>query len=106
MDLVGMTYKATDSFPKSEVFGLSNQMNRASVSIPSNIAEGAGRNSNPDFIRFLSIALGSCFELETQSQLAINLGFGIQEDLVAIIEKCHEVQNRTVKFQSFLRSHQ
>ena len=62
-DLSVRVYKITRDFPKQEVYGITSQICRASVSIPSNIAEGAGRNSNKDFSRFINIALGSAFEL-------------------------------------------
>lgn len=66
IDLAVDVYEITDSFPQKERFGLISQINRSVVSIPSNIAEGAGRNTKKDFDHFLSIALGSSFELETQ----------------------------------------
>ncbi len=66
MDLVSNIYKITESFPNKELYGLTNQIRRAAVSIPSNIAEGAARNSKKEFIQFLYIALGSLSELETQ----------------------------------------
>ena len=65
MDLVSNIYKITESFPNKELYGLTNQIRRAAVSIPSNIAEGAARNSKKEFIQFLYIALGSLSELET-----------------------------------------
>ena len=58
-------YSLTNNFPDSEKFGLTNQLRRASVSVPSNIAEGSSRKSNKDFSRFLEITLGSCYEIET-----------------------------------------
>ena len=70
MDLVAFTYKLTSLFPKEEKFGLISQIQRCSVSIPSNIAEGSGRVSSKEFQHFISIALGSSFELETQVILA------------------------------------
>ena len=73
MDLVKCIYDETKSFPKEEMFGLTNQIRRAAVSIPSNIAEGSGRAHNKEFINFLYIALGSLAELETQLMIANNL---------------------------------
>jgi len=68
-------YKVTTLFPKTEQYGLANQMRRAASSIPSNIAEGCGRNSQPQFARFLNIAFGSASELEYQLLLANDLSF-------------------------------
>jgi len=75
VDLVLKVYEATDCFPQKEVFGLTNQLRRASVSIPSNIAEGQGRNTTRDFLRFLAMARGSLQELEIQLLIAYRLGF-------------------------------
>jgi four helix bundle protein len=75
IELVTDIYLLTGTFPKEEIYGLSNQMRRAAVSIPSNIAEGAARNSKKEFIQFLHIALGSGAELETQLIIAGNLEF-------------------------------
>ena len=66
-------YKVTESFPKEEIYGLTSQMRRAAVSIPSNIAEGRNRSSRKDFINFLRISLGSTAELETQIEIAKRL---------------------------------
>ena len=75
MDLVDNVYKVTKSFPNEELYSLTNQMRRAAISIPSNIAEGAARGSKKEFIRFLYIALGSLSELETQFIIANRLGY-------------------------------
>jgi four helix bundle protein len=74
LDLVETIYRCTAEFPKSEIFALSAQMRRAAVSIPSNIAEGQARSSSKEFLRFLSIAIGSLAELATQLELASRLG--------------------------------
>lgn len=86
-DAMGITksvYKLTKTFPSSEQYGLTSQINRAAVSIPSNIAEGAGRGGNKEFVQFLFISLGSCFELETQLLLANEFGYLKKNDLEAI----------------------
>jgi four helix bundle protein len=75
LDLVETIYRCTAEFPKSEIFALSAQMRRAAVSIPSNIAEGQARSSSKEFLRFLSIAIGSLAELATQLELASRLGY-------------------------------
>jgi four helix bundle protein len=74
-ELTLAVYRATQSFPQNEVYGLTSQMRRCSSSMPSNIAEGCGRGSNPDFLRFLYVALGSANELEYQLLLAHDLGY-------------------------------
>ena len=75
MLLVELVYRATASFPREEMFGLTAQLRRAAVSVPSNIAEGAGRNSSREFSQFLGITCGSLAEVETQLELAVRLGF-------------------------------
>jgi len=75
LGLVTDIYRLTKNFPKDEVYGLIAQMKRAAVSIPSNIAEGASRNSGKEFIQFLYIALGSASELETQIIISRNLSY-------------------------------
>lgn len=75
MDLVIEIYKITDYFPKSEIYGIVSQMRRASISIPSNIAEGKKRGTRKDFCHFLTIAYGSGAELETQIEICKRLNF-------------------------------
>lgn len=70
-----LTYKITKSFPKDELFGLVSQMRRCAVSIPSNIAEGKGRYTDKEYVRFLAIARGSLFELQTQLDIAGELKY-------------------------------
>lgn len=73
--MVTLVYEISISFPKEETFGITSQMRRAAISIPSNIAEGASRQSNKEYIQFLYIALGSVMELETQLVITYNLGY-------------------------------
>lgn len=73
--LAAAIYRVTQQFPRSEMFGLSQQMRRAVVSVPSNIAEGHGRRSSKDILRFLAMARGSLFEIETQIIIATDLGY-------------------------------
>jgi four helix bundle protein len=75
MDLVEMIYRLTAAFPQEERFGLTAQLRRSAVSIPSNIAEGAARRSTPEYLRFLSIARGSLSEASTQLQIARRLDY-------------------------------
>ena len=77
--MVVETYRLIRSLPKEENYALADQMRRAVVSIPSNIAEGKGRTSLKDYLRFLAIANGSCSELDTQIELAIRLGYFSEE---------------------------
>ncbi|HWP56939.1 MAG TPA: four helix bundle protein [Candidatus Acidoferrales bacterium] len=75
MDLVIEVYRATESFPTQEIYGLTNQTRRAAVSIPSNIAEGAARQTRKEFMNYLHMAQGSLSELDTQLELARRLGY-------------------------------
>ena len=90
MELVIEVYRITSKFPKHEVYGLANQMQRASVSIPSNIAEGHGLKQTKAYLRHLSISCGSLAELETQLELSDRLKYLESEDRV-IIAKAQEV---------------
>lgn len=96
-------YSITSTFPNDEKFGITNQLRRASVSIPSNIAEGFSRNSNKDFSRFLEIAIGSAYEIETQLLIASDLGFINQDKLAILIIQLDEIIRMTSKFRSTLK---
>lgn len=91
MDLCVEVHDATLLFPKQEMFGLSAQLNRAVVSIPSNIAEGHGRRTTADFIHFLTISRGSLNEVETQLTLAMRYRYLTEKDHDHYLERCGEV---------------
>jgi four helix bundle protein len=96
-------YALTTKFPDSEKFGLTNQLRRASVSIPSNIAEGSSRKSNKDFSRFLQITLGSAYEIETQLLIANDLNFITNSELNEVISELHQIIKMVSKFKSTLK---
>ena len=91
IELVKNIYLITNSFPKSEQFGLVSQMRKCAVSIPSNIAEGCGRNSNNELIHFLYIALGSSSELETQIIISGELNFLKEEKATECLNILNEI---------------
>jgi four helix bundle protein len=91
MELATAVYGATRRFPPDERFGLTNQLRRAAVSVPSNIAEGRGRLTQRDFLNFLGVARGSALEVETQLELAMTLGFGDRSELESAQELAVEV---------------
>ena len=95
-------YNLTRKLPKDERFGLISQMDRAVVSIASNIAEGSGRGSDRDFRRFLNYSLGSAYELETQIILSYDLNFVSEKDYSKISEKIAEVQKMIFGFRKSL----
>jgi four helix bundle protein len=100
LDIAVQTYRFTSTLPKHEQFGLISQMTRAGVSIPSNIAEGCSRHSDKDKGRFAEIALGSCFELETQLSIAQKVYLGDQQlcrDLLEILTEEQKMLNAYVK---------
>ena len=92
MELVTETYNHTKSFPEEERYGLTSQLRRSSVSLPSNMAEGYGRNSTQDYIRFLRIANGSLFEMQTQLEIAFNLGFLKEESFSVLFDLSREIE--------------
>lgn len=92
MDLVTQVYKLSTEFPNEEKFGLTSQIRRCAISIPSNIAEGSGRGTDKEFVQFLNYSLGSSFELETQLILANKLGLVSTTMLEILIESLNELQ--------------
>lgn len=104
MALVTEVYRITEEFPKSELFGLVSQIRRAAVSIPSNIAEGAGRSYDKEFIQFLYIALGSIAELETQFIIANNLAYVNMDLFNQINEKITLVRSQLLGLINFLKN--
>ncbi|HBX66562.1 MAG: four helix bundle protein [Balneola sp.] len=92
IELASAIYIITKKFPKEEKFGIVSQMRRCSVSISSNIAEGAGRNSDKEFRQFLNISFGSCSELETQLIISENIGYILKEELESILSDLTEIQ--------------
>jgi four helix bundle protein len=91
MELAKMIYQLVKKLPKEELFSLSNQMRRAAVSIPSNIAEGQARNYPKEFQQFLAVAQGSKAELETQLLLCVSVGYLTETDISKSINLLHEV---------------
>lgn len=92
IEFVTKIYEVTYNFPKEELFGITSQMRRAAVSIPSNIAEGAARTSKKEFSNYLSIALGSASELETQLTISKNLKYLNIESFNSIIQELNKIQ--------------
>jgi four helix bundle protein len=90
IELVQSIYEITKDFPKEEIYGLTSQIRRAAVSVPSNIAEGQGRDSTKEFLHHLSIAYGSLMETKTQILIAGNLNYLKAEELNLILEKTAE----------------
>ena len=103
IDLAVDVYKVTSSYPTDERFGLINQSRRAVVSIPSNIAEGAGRNSPKEFNNFLGIANGSTYELITQLMISKRLKLIAEEKISTIINELVEVSNMNFALQRSLK---
>jgi four helix bundle protein len=102
IELAKSVYLLANELPNEEKFGLISQIKRCSVSIPSNIAEGAGRNSQKEFKHFLSIANGSTYELHTQLILLVELNLITEEKVQQVIEVCIEIQKMNYAFQKKL----
>lgn len=105
--LVSMVYAATVDFPKEEIFGLTNQMRRSAVSVPSNIAEGSGRRTTNNTLQFLYISRGSLFELETQLYLANDLNYLNEissEQLLTQLTSCKKLLNGFINYYKTLKN--
>jgi four helix bundle protein len=92
MQMVTCIYQLTGDFPKNELYGLTSQIRRCAISIPSNIAEGYGRNSTDDYLRFLNISRASLYELQTQLEISSNLNFLVKVDFEKIYEATREIE--------------
>jgi four helix bundle protein len=104
VDITKRIYAVTQTFPNEEKFGLVSQMRRAAVSIPSNIAEGAGRNSTKEFLQFIGIANGSPFELFTQSYISFELNIMKKNDFDVLSDEIKQLQNMLYAFKEHLKS--
>jgi len=104
MSLVTSIYQLTRDFPHAEMFGLTSQLRRASISIPSNIAEGYGRNTSKDYLRYLQIALGSLYEMQTQLEIASNLHFLDIVDFKKMISLCLEIERMLTSLVAKIRA--
>lgn len=99
--LVSLIYTTSKKFPKEEQYGLSSQIRRAAVSVPSNIAEGCGRNTTKDKLRFFYFSRGSLFELETQMYVASDLKYITEDDKIGLknqIELCKKLLNGFINY--------
>jgi len=103
-ELVKEIYILTQLFPKEELYSLTSQIRRASISIPSNIAEGIGRNFNKETLQFLHFSRGSIYEVETQVYLAFDLGYITQEQLNNILLKIEECRRLLHGFISYYKN--
>ncbi|MBI9055730.1 MAG: four helix bundle protein [Bacteroidales bacterium] len=103
MELVTSVYKISRDFPIEEKYGLTSQITRSAVSIPSNIAEGSSRFSERDYFRFLEIALGSVFEFETQLMIANNLEFSNEKVFLELLEQTKRIQKMISGLMSKLK---
>lgn len=103
MALVTKVYESTKSFPKEEIFGLTSQIRRSCISVPSNIAEGYGRNSNSELVRYMNIAIGSLFELQTQLEIAYNIGYLTEQLFKSLYEDTRELEIMTISFSNKIK---
>ncbi len=105
MEIVKLVYSLTGKFPQEELYGLTSQVRRASVSIPANIAEGFKRFHNKEYIQFLHVTLGSAAELETELLIARELGYISEDELNELSEKIDHLSKMTSSLIAKLRAH-
>ena len=105
-ELVKSIYEATQNFPKTETYGITNQMRRSAISIPSNIAEACGRSHKKETIQFLYIVRGSLYELETQVYVAFDLFFLNEELLNKLLDQITTSKKLLHGFMKYLKNHQ
>ena len=101
--LVKRIYSISKSFPSEEKFGLSAQLRRCSISVPSNIAEGCGRGTDPQLAHFLDVATGSLCELETQVYLSLDLEFINKKEAIELVREITEIRKMTQSFRSGIK---
>ena len=101
MDLVEEVYKLTANFPSNEMYGLSNQLRRAAISIPSNIAEGSARKGDKELLYFINVAIGSIAEIETQMLIAARLKYVDEHN--EIFDKITEVRKLLLGFRNYIK---
>lgn len=106
MDMVQLVYRITRTFPDEERFGLISQLRRGAVAVPSNIAEGYGRNSTQDYVRFLKMATGSLYEVQTQLEIAARESFLNEPDKVSISGLLEEIEKMLVSIIKKLNNRQ
>ena len=103
MNLVTNTYQITQKFPKEELFGLTSQIRRSAISLSSNIAEGYGRDSNKEFLRFIKIVIGSLFEFQTQIEIAKNINYLNENEFKNLYEETRELEAMIISFSKRLK---
>lgn len=91
IQLVTQVYEITSNYPQKEVFGITNQIRRSAVSIPSNIAEGSARNYSKEYVQFLHISLGSAAELDAQLEISSNLKYISKEEYLSLSDQINEI---------------
>ena len=103
MNLVTNTYQITEKFPKEELFGITSQIRRSAISLPSNIAEGYGRDSNKELLRFINIAIDSLFEFQTQIEISKNINYLNENEFKNLCEETRELEAMIISYSKRLK---